>query len=185
MVFQSYYYLHLSNTNTDSNRDWQSLLVHSCLFLLSPCVLCGNFDYNKAMFKDKKYFGPPLGRPIFKPPVRGGFCTKKIYGDHFLVKHNPDNHFQGANPKFSLNLKSAPPLPPSSAIVSIWLTPSPPSGGWRNMWTAPKAGAIDFEGYQRENRYFDTWEEQRYHQKHVAPRQGPRLTWKSGGRTNP
>ena len=34
MVFQSYYYLHLSNTNTDSNRDWQSLLVHSCLFLL-------------------------------------------------------------------------------------------------------------------------------------------------------
>ena len=31
----------------------------------------------------------------------------------------------------------SPPLPPSSAIVSNWLTPSPPSGGWRNMWTAP------------------------------------------------
>ena len=29
-----------------------------------------------------------------------------------------------------------PPLPPSSAIVSICLTPSPPSGGWRYMWTA-------------------------------------------------
>ena len=28
--------------------------------------------------------------------------------------------------------------PPSSAMVSIWLTPPPPSGGWRNMWTAPK-----------------------------------------------
>ena len=45
-----------------------------------------------------------------------------------------------------------PPLPPPSAMVSIWLTPPPPlvsngqllayppppSGGWRNMWTAPK-----------------------------------------------
>ena len=30
-----------------------------------------------------------------------------------------------------------PPLRPSSAMVSICHTPSPPSGGWRNMWTAP------------------------------------------------
>ena len=30
-----------------------------------------------------------------------------------------------------------PPLPPSSAMVSICHTPSPRSGGWRNMWTAP------------------------------------------------
>ena len=64
---------------------------------MGPCVL-----YNKPMFKDKKKFGPPLGRPIFKAPVRGVFCTKKIYGDHFLVKHNPDNHFQGANAKTHL-----------------------------------------------------------------------------------
>ena len=28
-----------------------------------------------------------------------------------MVKHNPDNHFQGVNPKFSLNLKVAPTPP--------------------------------------------------------------------------
>ena len=78
-------------------------------FSLSPCVLCGHFDYNKPMFQDKKYFGPRGGWPIFKPPVSGGFCEKKMYGDNFMVQHNPDNHLQGVNPKFSLNLIGAPP----------------------------------------------------------------------------
>ena len=78
-------------------------------FSLSPCVLCGHFDYNKPMFQDKKYFGPRGGWPIFKPPVSWVFREKKIYGDNFMVQHNPNNHFQGVNPKFSLNLISAPP----------------------------------------------------------------------------
>ena len=37
----------------------------------------------------------------------------------------------------SLCWKFFRPTPPLSAMVSFWLTPPPPSGGWRNMWTAP------------------------------------------------
>ena len=54
-------------------------------------------------------------------------------------------------PRQQLSAFGWPPLPPSSAMVSIWLTPPPPfvsnrqhlpypqtlsAGGWRNMWTA-------------------------------------------------
>ena len=68
-------------------------------FLLSPCVLCGHFDYNKPMFQDKKYFGPRGGWPIFKPPVSGGFCEKIVKRPRLMVKHNLDNHFQAVNAK--------------------------------------------------------------------------------------
>ena len=36
---------------------------------------------------------------IFKPPVSGVFREKKIYGDYFMVQHNPNNHFQAVNAK--------------------------------------------------------------------------------------
>ena len=36
-----------------------------------------------------------------------------------------------------------------SAIVSFWLTPPPPSGGWRNMWTAPYKESFSLKHYYK------------------------------------
>ena len=51
----------------------------------------------------------------------GLICLFYTHLCHFLTHFN--KFFSGSTP--------------SSAIISIWLTPSSPSGGWRNMWTAP------------------------------------------------
>ena len=91
--------LHLSMNCNPSDTDF--ILIANVVGggRVGKFVLCGHFDYNKPMFQDKKYFGPRGGWPIFKPPVSGGFREKKIYGDNFMVQHNPNNHFQAVNAK--------------------------------------------------------------------------------------
>jgi len=67
----------------------------------------------------------------------GLICLVYTHICHFLT-HFSKFFSDSTPPRQQSSAFGLPPLPPSSAMVSIWLTPpSPPSGGWRNMWTAP------------------------------------------------
>ena len=78
--------------------------------------------------KEKTLFDIILQRPF------GCLWWKSIH-ETILAAFVSFTHIFGTLNPISLNF--SPTLPPSSAIVSICPTPSPPSGGWRNMWTAP------------------------------------------------
>ena len=71
-----------------------------CAVILTTINLC---------FKTKNILVQGGAGQFSNPPSHGFFARKKIYGDNFMVQHNPDNHFQGVNHKFSLNLIVAPP----------------------------------------------------------------------------
>ena len=63
-----------------------------------------------------------------------------------FVSNGQHSTYPSYPPRQQWSAFGLPPLPPSSAMVSICHTPSPPSVGWRNMWTAPKSiWAINFK----------------------------------------